>query len=223
MASNELAAAIIPGSKAPSSSTPASQQQAQVNTDTKSTPVYFWKPDQGNGYLGQWYWSPFTHEDDTYKTAEMWMMVQKARLFGDEAVATKMLATTDPKRHKALGREVKGFQEEVWNARTLILPFASILCSSRFPSTGSDSDAGKMGIVTEGNMHKFTVSEDAENLRNMLLATGSRELVEASPLDRIWGVGFAERNAGSNRHRWGQNLLGKALMDVREKLRPDMA
>jgi len=67
-------------------------------------------------------------------------------------------------------------------------------------------------------MHKFTLSEDAENLRAQLLATGERELVEASPMDRIWGVGFAERNAGANRQRWGLNLLGKALMDVRGRL-----
>jgi ribA/ribD-fused uncharacterized protein len=55
----------------------------------------------------------------------------------------------------------------------------------------------------------------------MLLATGERELVEASPLDRIWGVGFAEKSAERNRHRWGQNLLGRALMDVRARLREE--
>ena len=48
---------------------------------------------------------------------------------------------------------------------------------------------------------------------------GERELVEASPLDRIWGVGFAEKNAAANKQKWGLNLLGKALMDVRERLR----
>lgn len=79
----------------------------------------------------------------------------------------------------------------------------------------------KLDIVTEGNYHKFTVSEDAANLRSLLLATGDRELVEASSLDRIWGVGFAEKNAGANRHRWGQNLLGKAIMSVRERLRAE--
>lgn len=78
---------------------------------------------------------------------------------------------------------------------------------------------GKLEIVTQGSYHKFTISEDAENLRRMLLATGDRELVEASSHDRIWGVGFAERDAEKNRYRWGQNLLGKALMDVRTRLR----
>jgi ribA/ribD-fused uncharacterized protein len=79
----------------------------------------------------------------------------------------------------------------------------------------------KLRIVEEGNYHKFTISEDAESLRAMLLATGERELVEASPMDRIWGVGFAADNAGQNRVRWGQNLLGKALMNVRAKLREE--
>ncbi|KAJ4377788.1 hypothetical protein N0V83_000618 [Neocucurbitaria cava] len=81
--------------------------------------------------------------------------------------------------------------------------------------------AYKLQIVIDGTYHKFTISEDAENLRAMLMATGKRELVEASPRDRIWGVGFAEKNAGENRVRWGQNLLGKALMRVRERLREE--
>lgn len=79
----------------------------------------------------------------------------------------------------------------------------------------------KSRIVEEGNYLKFTVSEDAERLRRMLLGTGVRELVEASPMDRIWGIGFGERNAGANRQRWGQNLLGRALMVVRRRLREE--
>jgi ribA/ribD-fused uncharacterized protein len=75
--------------------------------------------------------------------------------------------------------------------------------------------------VEEGNYHKFTISEDAENLRAMLLATGDRELVEASAMDRVWGIGFSESNAEQNRVRWGENLLGKALMNVRERLREE--
>ena len=73
--------------------------------------------------------------------------------------------------------------------------------------------------MVQGNLYKFTIAEDAENMRGWLLTTGERELVEASPLDRVWGVGFAEKNAAANRHRWGENLLGKALMVVRERLR----
>jgi hypothetical protein len=84
---------------------------------TATKPVFFWKPHQGHGYLSQWYWSKFTIDNETYSTAEMWMMVQKARCFGDEEIAKLMLETTDPKEHKALGRKVKGFDEKIWNER----------------------------------------------------------------------------------------------------------
>jgi ribA/ribD-fused uncharacterized protein len=126
----------------------------------------------------------------------MYMMVQKARLFGDTATAAKMLDTTDPKRHKALGRQVKNFDERVWDER-------------------------KLGIVEQGNWYKFTASHDAERLSGWLLATGERELVEASPYDRVWGIGFAERNAAASRAAWGENLLGVALMRVRKRLREE--
>jgi len=65
------------------------------------------------------------------------------------------------------------------------------------------------------------VSDGADNLRKMLLATGERELVEASPLDRIWGIGFKESEAERNRYRWGENLLGWALVHVRGRLRAE--
>lgn len=85
-------------------------------TSPDSNPVYFWRPhEEGTGYLGQWYPSPFSISGDTYATCEMWMMVQKARLFGDEAVAREMLQTSDPKAHKALGRKVRGFDGGVWD------------------------------------------------------------------------------------------------------------
>jgi ribA/ribD-fused uncharacterized protein len=99
------------------SSTPKSSKTSKPSS-TSTKPIYFWKPTQPGGYLGQWFWSPFTVDGDTYVTAEMWMMVQKARLFNDEDVAKQMLATTDPKRHKALGRKVQGFEGSVWDERT---------------------------------------------------------------------------------------------------------
>lgn len=190
----------------------------QPASTTSTTPVYFWRPsEEGTGFLGQWYASPFSVAGDSYATAEMWMMVQKARLFGDEDVAREMLRTRDPKAHKALGRKVRGFDGKVWDA-------------SKFPPPlgfggvwRADEWTDKFDIVVQGNVHKFTMTEDAKNLRAWLLATGDRELVEASPMDRIWGVGFGEKNAGANRHRWGQNLLGKALMVVRSRLVEEQA
>jgi ribA/ribD-fused uncharacterized protein len=75
--------------------------------------------------------------------------------------------------------------------------------------------------VTQGNYYKFTISSDAAQLREWLMETGDRELVEASPADRIWGIGFTEKDAKENGERWGQNLLGKALMEVRRKIREE--
>jgi ribA/ribD-fused uncharacterized protein len=100
---------------------PVTTSPAPSTTTTSSHPVYFWRPhEEGTGYLGQWYPSPFTVAGDTYATAEMWMMVQKARLFGDEQVAKEMLGTTDPKAHKALGRKVTGFDGKTWDDCKLI-------------------------------------------------------------------------------------------------------
>jgi hypothetical protein len=103
---------------------PSSTAAVDPKADTNTSPVYFWKPTQGNGYLGQWFWTPFVVDGEEYKTAEMWMMVQKARLFGDEAVAEEMLATTDPKKHKALGRAVRNFEQKVWDLRELPCRFS---------------------------------------------------------------------------------------------------
>jgi ribA/ribD-fused uncharacterized protein len=98
--------------------TPVPTTSSPPPPSTDLSPVYFWRPADGNGYLGQWYWSSFTVDDETYATAEMWMMVQKARLFNDEVAAKKMLATTDPKKHKALGRTVRGFDGGMWDEST---------------------------------------------------------------------------------------------------------
>lgn len=177
--------------------------------------VYFWRethPD--TGYLSQWYDCPFrdgTNRNLIYKTAESYMMYQKAILFGDTQIAGEILRSDSPKKVKSLGRKVRNFDEAVWNRE-------------------------RERVVYEGNILKFTtaLSEEGitrgncpgsppvgESLRALLLSTGDKELVEASPFDRIWGVGFTERHAGEMRADWGLNLLGKALMEVREKFREE--
>ena len=197
----------------------SSSSASSPTSATPSTkPVFFWKPNDGHGYLSQWYWSKFTVDNETYAQAEMWMMVQKARCFGDEKIAKQMLETTNPKEHKDLGRQVRGFDGKVWDERKC---FFSPAGRKEGRKRLLKYELGKLEIVTQGTYHKFTISDDAENLRRMLLATDERELVEASPSDRIWGVGFAERDAQRNRHRWGQNLLGRALMDVRTRFREE--
>ena len=119
------------------------------------------------------------------------MMYHKAMLFNDIDIADQILDSgDDPKAVKALGREVKGFDQSAW-------------------------DEKKFDIVVEANRLKFRQNE---NLKKLLLETEGKHLIEASPRDRIWGIGFGKTNAPKNKHRWGKNLLGKALMQVRAEL-----
>ena len=159
--------------------------------------VFFWGHRPGkNGVtsscFSQWYVAPFTVGGQTYPTAEHFMMAEKAALFGDEATRQEVLEATTPGAAKALGRRVQGFEEARW-------------LEQRFP------------IVVRANEAKF--SQNAE-LSDFLKQTGSRILVEASPVDRIWGIGLAGDDASvHDPHRWqGLNLLGFALMQVRQRL-----
>jgi ribA/ribD-fused uncharacterized protein len=170
----------------------------QSKSTQDNEPVFFWRPHEDYGYFGQWYTSPFTtpapHDPDQtvlFQNAETYMMYHKALLFNDVDIAEDILASADdPKAVKALGRKVKGFDGEVW-------------------------DKNKFNIVVNGNREKFR--QNAE-LRQFLLSTGDREIIEASPMDKIWGIGFGKVNAPKNKSRWGQNLLGKAIMQVRAEI-----
>ncbi|KAG6831452.1 hypothetical protein H0H92_010361 [Tricholoma furcatifolium] len=164
---------------------------------------FFWRPGDKNGWAGQWYPSRFTgtisingeNRKVLFVAAEQWMMVQKALLFGDTEIAEQLLAIEDSspasmRKVMALGRKVKGFDEETW------------VCN-------------RERIVLEGNMLKFGQSD---KLRKLLIETGDRRLIEASPLDRIWGIGYAEEDAFVDTENWGLNLLGRALEETRQRL-----
>jgi ribA/ribD-fused uncharacterized protein len=146
--------------------------------------------------LSQWWKSSFTHDGVTYTSAEQWMMAQKAQLFGDSSTRHKILKTTETAQVKELGRKVIGFDQEQW-------------------------DASKYSIVRKGNALKFS---QHEGLKTFLLATGDKVIVEASPADKIWGIGLTESNPdASDPSKWlGQNLLGFALMEVRDLIRHDL-
>jgi ribA/ribD-fused uncharacterized protein len=143
--------------------------------------------------LSQWWPCRFTIDSVAYASAEQFMMVGKARLFRDSDVADRILATSDPSRAKALGRTVRGYDEAAWSA-------------------------ARFDLVTRGNVAKF---EQDEGLRRYLLSTRDEVLVEASPVDRIWGIGLAADAAdAADPSRWrGLNLLGFALMRARATLR----
>lgn len=121
------------------------------------------------------------------------MMAEKARLFNDEETRQKIISSGHPRDAKNLGREVKGFNDPLWT-------------ENRF------------AIVLNGNRHKFTQNES--HLQK-LLSTGSKLLVEASPDDRIWGIGLAEEDkpAVLSPLTWnGLNLLGFVLTELRAEL-----
>ncbi|WP_210406238.1 NADAR family protein [Micromonospora sp. MH33] len=151
----------------------------------------------GPGCLSQWWPAPFTVDGRTYATAEHWMMWHKATLFGDDGIAERVLDAAHPHRAKALGRQVRGFDEATWVAR-------------------------RYDIVVTGSVAKFGQHEE---LGRFLLGTGERVLVEASPVDRIWGIGLAADDPrAADPARWrGANLLGFALMDARAALRTGAA
>ncbi|NEB55656.1 NADAR family protein [Streptomyces griseus] len=151
----------------------------------------------GSSCLSQWWPSPFSVDGVTYASAEHWMMAGKARIFGDPEAERAAVSARSPAAAKKAGRLVRGFDEEVW-------------AGERF------------ALVVAGSTHKF--GQDPE-LGGFLLGTGNRVLVEASPLDRIWGVGLAADDERVERpQEWrGLNLLGFALMEARERLRADAA
>ena len=147
----------------------------------------------GKGCLSQWWPAAFTVDGVAYSSAEHFMMTAKALVFGDTGAAERIRAAPHPGAAKALGRQVRGFDEKQWAER-------------------------RFDLVVAGNVAKFSQHPD---LRDFLLVTGSRVLVEASPLDRIWGIGLAadDDEATSPAHWRGLNLLGFALMEVRHRLR----
>lgn len=162
--------------------------------DDKPDFVFFWSENsQNTGCYSQWYMRDFEVDCHRYCCMEQYMMAQKAVLFKDMDALVKILSSRDPRDIKTFGREVKNFDEAVWNAH-------------------------KYDIVYRGNLAKFEQNED---LKAQLLATGDKILAKASPSDTIWGIGLRATDPRAlDPEQWlGQNLLGKALMQVRETLK----
>lgn len=161
--------------------------------------VFFWghRSKRADAEIGaecfsQWFDVGFTLDGARYATAEHWMMAEKARLFGDAERLGRILQAKSPGEAKALGREVLGFEQSIWQA-------------------------ARETIVLRGNLAKF--SQNAA-LSTYLLGTGERVLVEASPRDAVWGAGLTRDCSDAERpENWpGLNLLGFALMRVRAAL-----
>ena len=160
--------------------------------------MFFWGHQPlKNGQIGkscfsQWFTKEFKYEGIIYPTAEHWMMAEKARLFKDEKVLSKILNSSSAPEVKKFGRQINNFDSSIW-------------------------DANKFEIVKKGNYLKFSQNED---LLAFLLSTNNRVLVEASPYDTIWGIGMSANDDNVQYpSQWkGENLLGYALMEVRDSL-----
>lgn len=176
--------------------------------------VFFFKANEAYGEFCQWYPATFTvskaemsdlvghtiDEDDPegwqpiyFNCAEQFMMYCKAGRFHDTNTQRLVLATNDPKEQKRLARLTKGFEAASW-------------------------DEIKSDVVIAGNLAKFGQNKA---LKEVLLSTGRRILAEAASEDSVWGIGLTAEEARrmNNEERWGENRLGKALMEVRSRLR----
>lgn len=159
--------------------------------------LFFWghtvKDEITKSCFSQWFTGKFEENGIVYKTAEHYMMAGKARLFNDPEILEKIVQASTPNQVKALGRKVKNFDPKVWNEH-------------------------KYEIVKQGNLLKFSQNQ---KYKDFLLSTNDKILVEASPYDTIWGIGMLETDSrAENPLLWnGENLLGFALMEVRDELR----
>ena len=154
--------------------------------------IGFHNPDEEYGFLSNWYLSDFYKNGVKYSSMEQYMMHRKALVMGDTEYAVRIMDTTDVSVIKQLGRDVRNYNDTVWNGVRQV-------------------------IIYEGLLEKFRQNV---GLRELLMATGEDTLAECAVQDRVWGIGLSmtdERRFDMNSWR-GQNLLGFALMLVRDKL-----
>lgn len=169
--------------------------KTRINRGEQLKYLFFWGHRPGRNEISsscfsQWYEASFTVNGKVYRTAEHFMMTAKAELFNDVAIRDQVLAASTPDAAKALGRQVRNFDEAVWKKN-------------------------RYSIVVCANAEKFSQNP---GLGRFLRETGNLILVEASPVDRVWGIGLVkEDDRASNPNNWlGLNLLGFALMQVRD-------
>lgn len=142
----------------------------------------------------------YANQTFAFHNCEQYMMFQKASLFKDDRIKQKIIQEHNPKNIKKLGREVKNFNNKTWNQY-------------------------KEFIVYQGNLLKFSFNE---HLKEKLLNTGNKVLIETSPFDAVYGIGLDYYGRNLNKQQFdlfnvddwkGSNLLGFALMQVRDELK----
>jgi ribA/ribD-fused uncharacterized protein len=155
--------------------------------------IGFHNPDEQYGFLSNWYLSDFSVDGVSFSSMEQYMMYQKAVVFKDKDIASKILKTDDVERIKEYGRQVSNYNDTVWNGVRQI-------------------------VIYKGLLEKF---KQNEKLKKALLDTGDDILAECAVSDKVWGIGLSMKDSNKNDIKaWrGQNLLGFALMLVRDELR----
>lgn len=166
---------------------PPARRPVVVEAAPEERFTFFWQ-----GMFSNWYSRRFEVDSVVYSQGEQWMMAGKARLFGDAEAERRIMASSNPKEQKAIGRGVVPFDEDVWNANA-------------------------KEIVKQGRLAQFSQHPD---MLEALLATEGTTLVEASPYDKIWGIGLSANDPRArSRSTWkGLNWLGEVLTEVREEL-----
>lgn len=143
------------------------------------------------GIFSNWYVADFTVNGIIYNCGEQYMMHQKALKFNDYDTADEIMEELVPKLQKQLGRKVKNYNDKIWN-------------SVRY------------NIVKKGLKEKFTQNSLA---KKELIKYKDCQFVEASPVDRIWGIGYDSYSAINNIDNWGENLLGKILTELAQEIK----
>lgn len=157
--------------------------------------ICFDNADSKNIWFSNWYLSEFEIGGKKFASIEQYMMFEKAMSFNDIETAEKVMGITDAAEIKVLGRQVRNYDDRLWNGRRQL-------------------------VVYKGLLAKFGQNPE---LLEKLLATGSAVLAECEPTDKIWGIGMAlDDERCMNQSEWqGQNLLGYTLMEVRAELQHD--
>lgn len=159
----------------------------------KKNVVFFYGVKNVNGEFSNHYVREFKVNGNTFSCVEQYMMAQKALIFRDFETFNKVMNSKNPVEMKHLGREVKNFNAEKW-------------------------DGVKVKVVKRAVMAKFSQNWD---LRELLLETGDKLIAESNPMDRVWGIGIckSDKDVMNKMEEWGENLLGKIMMEVREELK----
>jgi ribA/ribD-fused uncharacterized protein len=155
--------------------------------------IYFYGHTKKYGFLSNFYHTEFSEDGKTYCCSEQYFMKKKQELFDpiNLGLSNRIMMSTKPSDIKWYGRQVKNFSEKIWNEH-------------------------KFRIMRQAVFLKFSQNPD---LKKLLLQTENNNLAEASPTDRVWGIGLSVEDANNGAVWRGENLLGKALVSVREELR----